>query len=340
MDWSKFIVVGENIHCTRVVKKEGTRTTILPDGRVGVTFKYKGKDLALPVPATWETTSPAYGQGNIKHAALAIWQILHGAADERKLGEDYLCWMAERQIKAGAHYLDVNVDEYSNDAAEAGKVMAFVVDFLGKRFTTPLSIDSSNATTLRIGLAGCRKDTKRPMLNSVSLERVEVADIAAEFEADAIVNAAGKSGMPADVAERMSNLKQIIAIMEKAGVPQAKMHLDPLVLPISTDPMNGQYFLDATRQAHAAFPAVHLNGGLSNISFGMPNRKLLNMAFTYICAEAGTDGGILDPVSMSAQAIGEMDPNSEPFRLAKAVLTGEDMYGMEYITAHREGKLG
>jgi len=340
MDWRRFIVVGENIHCTRVVKKEGTRTAVLADGRVGVTFKYKGRDLALPVPAGWDSVSPAYGQGNIKHAALAIWQALNGAGDERRLGEDYLCWMAERQVKAGAHFLDVNVDEYSNEAAVAEKIMGYVVEFLGKRFTTPLSIDSSNPRVLRAGLSRCRKDVGRPMLNSVSLERVEVAEIAAEFGAEAIVNAAGKSGMPADTAERLANLTQIIAIMEKAGVPQSRMHLDPLVLPISTDPMNGQHFLEATRQAHAAFPAAHLNGGLSNISFGMPNRKLLNMVFAWLCAEAGTDGGIIDPVAMSAQAIGELDSGSEPFRLAKAVLTGEDMFGMEYITAHREGKLG
>jgi 5-methyltetrahydrofolate--homocysteine methyltransferase len=178
------------------------------------------------------------------------------------------------------------------------------------------------------------------MLNSVSLERPAAAEVAAEFKAEVIVNAAGESGMPADADERMANLRQIIAILRQLGVPLAAMHLDPLVLPISTDPANGQHFLEATRRARAEFAGVHLSGGLSNISYGMPNRKLLNMAFVWICTEAGTDGGIIDPVSMSAKALSEQDPNSEPFRLAKAVLTGEDMFGMEYISAHREGKLG
>jgi 5-methyltetrahydrofolate--homocysteine methyltransferase len=335
MDWGKFIVVGENIHCTRIVKREGTRTTTLADGRTGVVFGNQ----AMPVPGAWQTVSPAYAQGNIKHAALAIWQMRNGQGEDRLLGEKYLLWMAERQVRSGAHFLDVNVDEYSTDPAEAAAVMAFVVDFLGRHFDTPLSIDSSTPNVLRVGLQHCRRDIREPMLNSVSLERPAVADIAAEFKANVIVNAAGEAGMPADAEERLGNLRRIIAILHQLGVPAEKMHLDPLVLPISTDPANGQHFLEATRRARAEFPGVHLSGGLSNISFGMPNRKLLNMVFALICTEAGTDGGIIDPVSMSPKALSEQDPTSEPFRLAKAVLTGEDMFGMEYITAHREGKL-
>jgi 5-methyltetrahydrofolate--homocysteine methyltransferase len=335
MDWSTFIVVGENIHCTRIVKREGARTTTLPDGRTGVVFGNQ----AMPVPGTWQTLSPAYAQGNIKHAALAIWQMRNGQGDDRLLGEKYLLWMAERQIRGGAFFLDVNVDEYSTDPVEAAEVMAFVVDFLGQHVNTPLSIDSSTPNVLRVGLQHCRRDITAPMLNSVSLERPAVAEIAAEFKANVIVNAAGESGMPATADERLANLRRIIAILRQLGVPAEKMHLDPLVLPISTDAANGQHFLEATRRARAEFPGVHLSGGLSNISFGMPNRKLLNMVFAMICTEAGTDGGIIDPVSMSPKALSEQDPNSEPFKLAKAVLTGEDMFGMEYITAHREGKL-
>ncbi len=336
MDWNTFIVVGENIHCTRIVKREGTRTRTLADGRVGVVF---GAD-ALPVPAAWESISPAYAQGNIKHAALAIWQMLHGEGEERNLGEKYLLWLADRQVRSGARFLDVNVDEYTTDPGEAAEVMAFVVEFLGRHVDTPLSIDSSNVGVLRAGLARCRRGVRSPMLNSVSLERPAAAEVAAEFQAEVIVNAAGESGMPANADERLENLRRIVAVLRGVGIPDEKMHLDPLVLPISTDPANGMNFLEATRRARAEFPKAHLSGGLSNVSYGMPNRKLLNMVFVWLCAEAGTDGGIIDPVTMPVKAIAELDPAAEPFRLARAVLTGEDMFGMEYIAAHREGRLG
>ena len=129
-------------------------------------------------------------------------------------------------------------------------------------------------------------------------------------------------------------------LLDQAGVPRAHMHLDPLVFPISTDPMHGKNFLETTRQAKQKFKGVRLSGGFSNVSFGMPQRKLLNMVFTYLAVEAGASSGIIDPVTMSPQDIAAMDESSEGFRMAKAFLTGEDMYGMEFIAAHREGRLG
>jgi len=339
MDWAQFITVGENIHCTRIVKRNGTRTTTLPGGIEAVKFNRGGQEMAVPVPTGWEQKSPAFGDGKIKHVALAVYQSLNGSGDSKEMAEQYLCYLAERQIDAGAVFLDVNVDEYSNDAKEAGDVMAYLAGFLSERYDTPLSIDSSNLDTLRIGLAACRKDIRAPMLNSISLERPDAISVAKEFDADAIVNAVGREGMPADADERMSNFRELIALLDDAGIARDKIHLDPLVLPISTDPMNGSHFLGATASARAEFDGVHLNGGLSNISFGMPERKLLNTVFVYLCAEAGTDGGIIDPASMPVSAVQSLEADSEAFKLARAVLVGEDMFGMEFITAFREGRL-
>ena len=339
MDVKGFVVVGENIHCTRVVKRGGTRTTTLPDGGEAVAFVKDEEARALPVPADWASVSPAFDDGRIKHVALAVRQVLKGDSDGKQAGEDYLTYLAERQIRAGATYLDVNVDEYSPDPAVAADVMRFLASFLSARYETPLSIDSSNPDTLRVGLETCRKDIAPPMINSISLERTDVIELASEFGADCIVNAAGRAAMPASADERMANFRELVPMLEGAGIPRRRIHLDPLVLPISTDPMNGSHFLEATSSANVEFAGVHLNGGLSNISFGMPNRKLLNMAFAYLCAESGTDGGIIDPVSMPVAAIAALDTDGEAFQLAKAVLVGEDMFGMEYITAYREGRL-
>ncbi len=339
MQTGKFIVVGENIHCTRIVLRNGKRTRTLPSGVEVVDFDYKGVDRQLPIPSDWGQISPAFNDGKVKHAALAIHQSRYGSEDEKQAGCDYLCWMADRQIEAGATFLDINVDEYSNDVEVVQDVMRYVVGFYSERYDIPLSIDSSNPDTLRIGLEQCRKDICPPMINSVSLERVEAVELMKEFNSDTIVNAAGREGLPSDVAGRIENFKEIIGLIDDAGIPRDKLHLDPLVLPVSTDPMNGATFLEANREALKEFEGVHLNGGLSNISFGMPNRKLLNMVFLWLCMDSGTDGGIIDPVSMPVNAVAEMDTKAEPFKLARAFLTGEDMFGMEYITAHREGRL-
>jgi 5-methyltetrahydrofolate--homocysteine methyltransferase len=191
---------------------------------------------------------------------------------------------------------------------------------------------------LKTGLEQCR-DNVAPMINSVSLERLEVVDLVVDFGADVIVSAAGLNDLPTEIEGRKKNFAEIIGILDNRGVAREKMHLDPLCFPISTDPANGPSFFEAIETLKKEYDTVHFSGGLSNISFGMPNRRLLNLVFIHLCIESGCDGGIIDPVSTPISAVTALNQSSEPYRLAKAVLTGADQFGMEYITAHREGKL-
>jgi hypothetical protein len=335
---SKFITIAENIHCTLIIKLGGKSTVELPGGGHGVAFRWKGQNRILPISPKWK--SPMLEQGKVQHIALAIWHALHSSGEDQAAGTDYLLQAAQSQIDNGADFLDVNVDEYSNDNAERVKVMRWLATFLSERFDTPLSIDSSNKDVLRAGLECCRKDIGKPMLNSVSLERRECVELVPEFDAHVVVSAAGREGLPTTLDGRMANFRQIVAELDKLHIARGRMHLDPLIYPISTDPMNGKNLLEAVTAAKKEFGAVKLTGGFSNISFGMPNRKLLNKVFIYLCAEAGSESGIINPVATPVREVAAMDTNSEPFRLARAVLVGEDLYGMEYISAFREGKLG
>jgi 5-methyltetrahydrofolate--homocysteine methyltransferase len=339
MDWSNYIVIGENIHCTRIIKSGGARTAKMDGGGEGVCFRFNDQDLLLPVPADWARRSPAYGDGKIQHITLAIHHAMEGSSQNRPLGQAYLRWAAARQIDAGAKFLDVNVDECTADTARRAEVMTWLVKFLGSCFDTPLSIDSSDVGTLRAGLKACRGDIGPAMLNSVSLERLGAADLVCEFSCHAIVSAASPDGVPTGVQGRMANFDKMVGLLDQRKVPRGRMHLDPLVLPISVDSDNGRIFLEATGQVRQRFEGVQPTGGLSNVSFGMPARRLLNIVFARLAAEAGGCGGIIDPVSMPVQAIAELDEKSEPFRLARNVLTGQDPFGAEFIAAFREGRL-
>jgi 5-methyltetrahydrofolate--homocysteine methyltransferase len=339
MDADSFAIIGENIHCTRIVKSGGVRTKKLSHGGEGVSFTHEGESLLLPVPANWEEVSPQYGEGKIRHIALAIYQCLKGEGEEvRSLGEKYLRWAAERQIDKGANYLDVNVDEYTNDLAERNEIMAWLAGFLSERYETPLSIDSSNASTIETGLQRCKKEPL-PMVNSVSLEREDAVDAVINFNTAAVVSAAAKTGLPNSTEERLANFDGIMKTLEAKGMKREKMYLDPLVLPISVDPSNGKKFFDSTAAVRERYEGVHITGGLSNVSFGMPKRKLLNMVFTRLFVDAGGDSGIIDPVQMPIEDIAALDTGSESFQLAKNVLEGTDMFGGEYIAAFREGRL-
>ena len=338
MNMDSFITVGENIHCTRIVKSGGSRTDKLPGGGEGVAFKYSGVRNLLPVPANWGEVSPVYEDGKIRHITLAIYLSMNGTTPEREIGELYLKWAAERQVKKGANFLDINVDEYTNDSSERIEIMKWLAGYLSELYDTPLSIDSSNVDVLDAGLNECREGVT-PMVNSVSLEREEGIDVVIKHGAEAIVSAAGKTGLPSTVEERLKNFDEVITIIKARGMSVTKMHLDPLVFPISVDPQNGKNFFEATRKASESFAGAQISGGLSNISFGMPNRKLLNMVFTRLFVESGGTGGIIDPVQMPPAEVATLDPDSEPYRLAHGVLDGTDMFGGEYIQAHRDGKL-
>lgn len=340
MDMSGFVVIGENIHCTRIVRLGGRHTVELPGGGAGVAFRHDQADCVLAIPPDWGEISPAMAEGKVKHISLAVHQAMNAAGEAGQAGEAYLLNAARRQVDAGAGFLDVNVDEYSNDPGRRAEAMRWLAGLLSERFDVPLSIDSSSRDTLIAGLEACRERPGRAMVNSVSLERVEYVDVISRFGAEAVVSAAGREDLPTDVDGRMANLEKIIAILDEAGVGRDRMHLDPLVFPVSTEPTHGASFLAATAEAKKRFEGVRLSGGLSNVSFGMPQRRLLNMVFVRLCVEAGTGSGIIDPVQTPPKEIGALDGACEPFRLARAFLTGEDMFGMEFIAAHRAGRLG
>jgi 5-methyltetrahydrofolate--homocysteine methyltransferase len=105
------------------------------------------------------------------------------------------------------------------------------------------------------------------------------------------------------------------------------------------DPLAGQAYLDAVRTIRERFGEdIHITGGVSNISFGLPARRIISDVFLDLCVEAGQDSGIIDPVADVAAALNP-DRGSEAYVLAKAMLTGEDAYGMGFIEAFRAGKL-
>jgi 5-methyltetrahydrofolate--homocysteine methyltransferase len=179
------------------------------------------------------------------------------------------------------------------------------------------------------------------MVNSVSLERQSSIQVAAEFKAVVIASAAGEKDLPCDTAQRLANINRLMPMLASVGLTGSRVYVDPLVFPVATDSNNAQSFIEAVAAIRKTYgPEIHISGGLSNVSFGLPARKLINQVFTWMVVEAGGDSGILDPLQMNSKILAAVDTTTEPFKLAKALLTGEDLFGMEFITAHRDGKLG
>ena len=123
------------------------------------------------------------------------------------------------------------------------------------------------------------------------------------------------------------------------GLAEDSLHVDPLVIPIGVDPMAGQAYLDAVSTIRERFgERIHITGGVSNISFGLPARRIITDVFLDMCVQAGQDSGIIDPVANVAAALNP-DRESRAYTLARAMLTGEDAFGMAFIEAFRAGEL-
>ncbi|MBN1836718.1 MAG: dihydropteroate synthase [Spirochaetales bacterium] len=336
---SSFIAVGENIHCTRIYKVGGNFVKALDDGRQVIAYTDGGKEKHMPVPAKYLESSD-WASGKLKHAAAAMWQGMYGSGKDQEAGIEYLHYMAKVQEAHGACYLDVNVDEFSTDVEERRDLLSWVVGVIQEVSTKPLSIDSSNMELLQLGLKACDPGKGKPMINSVSLERQQGIELAKDAGAVVIAGAGGEKSMPTSKEERLANLERLVGLLQKAGLSMPDIHLDPLVFPVSVDPNNGVLILDTIAELRKRYgDDIHFAPGLSNISYGMPKRKLINQVFTYLCVQRGLDGGIVDPLQISQAHLDALDPASEPFKITEAFLLGHDHFGMNYISAARSGTL-
>ena len=333
-----FLVIGENIHATRVLKRTGRHAAELSDGRVGIGFDDAGEWRILPVhPAL--VAAKDYANGRIKHVASAIRWGLDGG-EHAKTAAAYVRVMAARQEAAGANWLDLNVDEVSADSGTRAEAIAWLVSTVEGSAGVPVAIDSSDVAVIAAGVSASSQPRGPLLLNSASLERPEVLDVAAEAGCGVVLACSGTSGMPADADERVRNGIAIVELAVARQIPFDACFVDPLILPVAVEPNAPAHVLEAASQLRAEYgPDIHLTAGLSNVSFGMPARRVLNDVFIDLAADAGIDSGIVDPVASDLRRVFRADRSSPSYRLAADLLLGRDPYGAAYMAAFRAGQL-
>lgn len=336
----EFVVIGENIHATRVLLRSGKHVATAPTGEEAIRYTTPGGETRYLVIPEDIKRRQDYQEGRVKHVAVAIRAAMSGIEPAASEGAVYLRTLAERQIKSGADFLDLNVDEVSlrpNDQIEA---MCWLVQFMEQLSSIPLSIDSSNIETIRAGIQACEGKAGRPLLNSASLERLEALDLAKERNSPVIATAAGETGMPQDTEQRVANASRMVDAALVKSIPLENLYVDALVFPISVDGQFGNHYLEAIRRLREKYgERIHLTGGLSNISFGIPCRRLVNEVFINLAVEAGADSGIVDSVANDLNRGFTMDKTSRPYQLARDVLLGLDRNCKIFLRAFRKGEL-
>lgn len=234
--------------------------------------------------------------------------------------------MAKSQAAAGATHIDVNA---GGDPASEVEDMKWLVGVVSEATDLPISFDSTHPEALRAGLELCKRPNS--IINSISgeKERIEkVLPLVREFDTMVVSLTMDDSGMPEDLEGRVRLTDSLAKTIQDAGVSLDRVYFDHLVRPAGTNPGQARHVLDAIRHAKSTYPACHIALGMSNISYGLPVRNNLNKAFLSMLVGAGCDGAIMDPC----------EPGLMTTLRASLAATGADEYGMEYLTAIREGE--
>lgn len=242
---------------------------------------------------------------------------------------DFITDLASRQAEAGATFIDCNPG--TTGEAEVSDI-EWLVRLVQSVTDKPISFDTPNPLALRRALE-VYEGKATPMINSVTLEAERLANtlpIIADSGANCVALALGDDGMPCLAGQREVTAGKLIEKLLEAGVAATNIYLDPVIAPLSTDATVGRQIIQAIAAIHAEFPEVHITAGLSNISFGLPVRRLLNRVFMTIGMTAGLDSAICDPLNADLAA---------EITAAEALL-GRDEWCMNYIGASRAGKLG
>lgn len=254
--------------------------------------------------------------GTLKKTATAI------AARDATFIQD----LASRQVAAGADYLDVNAGTSPDREPED---LAWLIETVQAVVEVPLCLDSPNPAALAAGLELTKQP---PFINSISAEsrRLDtILPLIAGRSSGVIALLLGEGGMPRGVEGRLAVARKILAHTRDAGIPDDMVFVDPLVMAVGTDKDGGVIALQTMRALRAEYPSVRFIIGLSNISFGLPARSLLNRALLTLALDAGLDAAIMDPLDAGVYAA----------LLAAEVVLGRDRFCRGYTTAFRAGRL-
>jgi len=247
-------------------------------------------------------------------------------AVEEKDG-DVLKETARKQAAAGADYLDVNLGAASSKPED----LCWMIEQVQSAVDLPISIDNNKISMLKEAIPVCKKP---PLVNSVTADEAkldEILPLIKRYDASVIGLAMDEGGSPKSIEKRVENAGRIFAKIIEHDIPPDHLFLDPMIMPMKYMQDQCTNILQAASQFRLfSDPPCHIVGGLSNISNGTTQKKLINRVFCVMLIANGLDAVILDVTDTE---------------LVDAILTAElvmnrAIYADAYIEAFRRGRAG
>ncbi len=230
--------------------------------------------------------------------------------------------IAVEQAAAGADYIDVNAGTFVGSEPEH---LEWLITTVQEVTDKPCAIDSPDPVAIKTALA---VHNGIPLINSISLERDRyeaLLPLVSGTDFKIIALCMSDDGMPETMDDRLKIAERLVTGLTKNNVALENIFVDPLVQPISITKTFGMEFLDAIEQIMKRYPGIHTACGLSNISYGLPERKYLNQTFMAMAISKGLDGAIVNPLDTKMMAT----------IVAAEALAGRDDFCMNYLKSYR-----
>ena len=245
-----------------------------------------------------------------------------------KRDAEFIKKRAIAQEEAGADFIDCCASVPEEVEVETLKWM---IECIESVTDLPIAVDSPSADVL----AQAYKFCKRPgLINSVSGEGDKIDKIfpilADNPGWQVIALLSDDTGIPKNAADRLKVFDKIMAKAKEYGIAPSRIHIDPLVEMLCTSENGIETNIEVITTVREQYPSIHITAAVSNISFNLPVRKMINLGFTVLAMNAGLDSAILDPTNRDMMGV----------IFATEALLGLDDYCMEYIGAYREGLFG
>lgn len=242
--------------------------------------------------------------------------------------EEKIAALARRQTECGAHLLDVNAAvPGENESAN----LVWMVKTVQAVTDLPLVLDSSDPEAIQAALEIYTGPT--PILSSITGELTKgherLISLAVENGCGLVGMCMDSTGISSDASTRYAVAEKLTDRVKAAGLKPENFYIDPLVMAIAADYVAGVTCLEVLRFIRERLPEVRTFCGASNISYGMPLRKLLNRTFVSMQAALGMDAFLVDVRNAELMAT----------LIASDALMGQDEWGMKYLKAYRTGKL-
>ncbi len=238
--------------------------------------------------------------------------------------KEYIEQVAKEQADAGADYLDINAGTSPDREKDD---MLWLIDVVQAVVDIPICIDSSSEEVLSSAIENVNKT---PMVNSINADPKRLKSflpIIKEKGCTVIALAMddSKQGMPKSIDERKTNIDNIFKATREYGILDENVFVDPLIMAVSTDNKAGLTALNIIKWIRETYPKAHITGGFSNVSFGLPNRSLINRTFLTLAMAFGADACVIDPSNVAI--IESMK--------ATDVLLGNDRFCRNYTKASK-----